>query len=184
MGWMIPPKVPLLKLTQTAKLEKLFRENFMFQDMLVPMDDLSASLSFFNDNFDIYPLWMCPHRVYNTKPYQSFLKPSKPVKDFEMFVDIGAYAAPKKAFNHMIDMPKAERFVREHHGYQALYAHTYMTYEEFRDMFDHTLYDQMRKKYGAEKAFPEVYDKVYGDKRSIFNRNTNPKHANSKISKK
>jgi len=180
MGWMLPPQVPLLKLTQTPTLEKLFRENFMFQDMLVPMEDLSQTLSFFNDNYDIYPLWMCPHKVFNTEPYQGFLKPSKkiPVGDYQMFIDIGAYAAPKKAFNHMVDMPRAEKFVRDHHGYQALYAHTYMTYEEFREMFDHTLYDEMRRKYNCENAFPEVYDKVYGDKQNKeFNRNTNPKHA-------
>jgi len=180
LGWMLPPQVPLLKLTQTKALEKLFRENFMFQDMLVPMDDLSASLSFFHDNYDIYPLWMCPHKVFNTAPHQGFLKPSKPipVNDYEMFIDIGAYAAPKKSFNHMIDMPKAEKFVRDHHGYQALYAHTYMTFEEFREMFDHTLYDKLRAKYNCSAAFPEVYEKVYGDKTNKdFNRNTNPKHA-------
>jgi len=41
-----------------------------------------------------------------------------------------------------------------------LYADTYMTREEFRAMFDHSLYDQMRAKYQAEEAFPEIYDKV------------------------
>ena len=41
-----------------------------------------------------------------------------------------------------------------------LYADSYLTREEFRKMFDHTLYDQMRAKLNCEKAFPEVYDKV------------------------
>lgn len=41
-----------------------------------------------------------------------------------------------------------------------LYADMYMTREEFRQMFDHKLYDQTRKKYNCEDAFPEVYDKV------------------------
>lgn len=41
-----------------------------------------------------------------------------------------------------------------------LYADTYTTKEEFRKMFDHTLYDKMRAKLQCEKAFPEVYDKV------------------------
>ena len=53
-----------------------------------------------------------------------------------------------------------ERFVIENHGFQALYAITYMNREEFRAMFNHTLYDEMRKKYKAIAAFPEVYDKV------------------------
>lgn len=41
-----------------------------------------------------------------------------------------------------------------------MYADTYMTKEEFRTMFDHSLYDQMRVKYQCEQAFPEAYDKV------------------------
>lgn len=45
-------------------------------------------------------------------------------------------------------------------SFQMLYADTYMTGEEFRQMFDHKLYDRVRKRFNASKAFPEVYDKV------------------------
>ena len=41
-----------------------------------------------------------------------------------------------------------------------MYADSYMTREEFQEMFDHTLYNEMRTKYQCRKAFPEVYDKV------------------------
>lgn len=41
-----------------------------------------------------------------------------------------------------------------------LYADTYATREEFRDMFDHSLYDQLREELNCKDAFPEVYDKV------------------------
>ena len=44
--------------------------------------------------------------------------------------------------------------------FQMLYADTYLTLEEFRDMFDHSLYDKMRREFDCEKAFPEVYGKV------------------------
>jgi len=46
------------------------------------------------------------------------------------------------------------------HSYQMLYADTYMTKEEFREMFDHRLYDESRVKYDCLKAFPDVYDKI------------------------
>lgn len=36
----------------------------------------------------------------------------------------------------------------------------YMTRNEFRLMFDHKLYDKLRKQYECELAFPELYDKV------------------------
>lgn len=41
-----------------------------------------------------------------------------------------------------------------------LYADTYTSREEFRRMFDHSLYDKMRKELDCEAAFPEIYDKV------------------------
>lgn len=44
---------------------------------------------------------------------------------------------------------------------QMMYADSYMTREEFREMFDHRVYDQLRKKLPlCLQAFPEVYDKV------------------------
>jgi len=45
-------------------------------------------------------------------------------------------------------------------GYPFLYADIFMTREEFEKMFDLTLYEQVRKKYFAEGAFPHLYDKV------------------------
>lgn len=44
--------------------------------------------------------------------------------------------------------------------YQMLYADSYMTRQEFRQMFDHSLYDRMRDKLDCKQAFPDVYDKV------------------------
>jgi len=41
-----------------------------------------------------------------------------------------------------------------------LYADSYLTEQEFRKMFDHNLYDKMRRELDCEKAFPEVYNKV------------------------
>jgi len=161
LGWMVPPKVSLLKLTETKSLKKLFREKFVFQDMLIPLNKLADVLSFLQDCVALYPIWICPHRVFNTGTYQGFLRPSSDsIKDFEMFVDVGAYGPPRKPFNHSVDMPKIEKKVRDTKGYQALYAYTYMTREEFRQMFNHNLYDSLRKRFSAEEAFPEVYDKI------------------------
>ena len=47
-----------------------------------------------------------------------------------------------------------------HIRFQMLYGDTYMTRDEFHDMFDHKLYNRMRKKLECEKVLPEVYDKV------------------------
>lgn len=45
-------------------------------------------------------------------------------------------------------------------SFQMLYADSYLTREEFYEMFDHSLYNKMREKLSCQGAFPEVYDKV------------------------
>ena len=41
-----------------------------------------------------------------------------------------------------------------------LYADSYLSRDEFRSMFDHTLLDKLRKATKAERAFPEPFAKV------------------------
>lgn len=45
-----------------------------------------------------------------------------------------------------------------------LYADILMTKAEFEEMFNHELYRKVRSKYKADKAFPEVYEKVIPEK--------------------
>jgi delta24-sterol reductase len=44
LGWLCPPKISLLKLTTTGKLQVLYTEKHVVQDMLVPIKDLGESL--------------------------------------------------------------------------------------------------------------------------------------------
>ena len=46
-GWMVPPKVSLLKLTQGQAIKELYEKNHFIQDMLVPMTSLSSALKCF-----------------------------------------------------------------------------------------------------------------------------------------
>lgn len=100
----------------------------------------------------------------------------------ELYVDIGTYGVPKVGNFHPVETTRrVEEFVRSVDGYvsfyyfwfpvepepnsfyfsfQMLYADSYMTESEFHSMFNHSLYDQMRKKYGCDEAFPRVYSKV------------------------
>ena len=84
-----------------------------------------------------------------------------------MFVDVGVYGVPKnERFDAERTTRKVEEFVRSGkpshnsttqkmfcllpvtfdrnvNGFQMMYADSYMTREEFRLMFDHTLYDKV-----------------------------------------
>ncbi|KAJ1530360.1 hypothetical protein ONE63_005272 [Megalurothrips usitatus] len=153
-GWMTPPKVSLLKLTQTKAVKTLYENNHIIQDMLVPIDTLKDAVLFFDKEVEVYPLWLCPFRL-----------PSEPgmlrVPADAMYIDIGVYGVPKRpGFDPKQTTRRIEAFVAKAKGFQMLYADTYTTKEEFRSMFDHTLYDKMRARLKCDRAFPEVYDKV------------------------
>lgn len=156
LGWMVPPKVSLLKLTQGQAVKELYEKNHFIQDMLVPISDLKDALQLFENEVKIYPLWLCPFKL----PANPGML--QPVHSKEtLYVDIGTYGVPKvEDFEPVQTTRRVEEFVREKKGFQMMYADSYMTREEYRQMFDHSLYDKMRTELGCDKAFPEVYDKV------------------------
>ncbi|XP_071953464.1 delta(24)-sterol reductase-like isoform X1 [Antedon mediterranea] len=155
-GWMVPPKISLMKLTQTETMRALYEKKHVIQDMLVPLNVMKEALKTFDKEVNLYPLWMCP-----------MLLPSHPgmvhpdgVED-QMYLDIGAYGTPhKEGFHYKDTTRRLEQFVRNVKGFQMLYADTYMTAEEFKEMFDHALYDKLRSQLKCNEAFPDVYSKV------------------------
>ncbi|KAK2159843.1 hypothetical protein LSH36_145g06026 [Paralvinella palmiformis] len=156
-GWMVPPKISLLKLTQGQTIKDMYEKYQIIQDMLIPLETLADSLNFFHQELNIYPLWLCPFKLFNNP---GFIRLDGE-RDL-MYVDIGAYGAPKQPSYRCVETTRRlEKFVRDHHGFQMLYADSYMTRDEFRAMFDHSLYDKMRNELcDSKKAFPEIYDKV------------------------
>jgi len=155
-GWLVPPKVSLLKLTQGKTLKRLYETKHMIQDMLIPLSELRASIELFQREVEIYPIWLCPFRL----PANPGMLTS-PTNREEMFVDVGVYGVPKnERFDAEKTTRKIEEFVRNVSGFQMMYADSYMTREEFREMFNHSLYDRIRDKVGCKGNFPEVYDKV------------------------
>ncbi|KAI4889050.1 hypothetical protein NFI96_001504 [Prochilodus magdalenae] len=155
-GWMVPPKISLLKLTQGETIRRLYEQHHVVQDMLVPMKHIKTAITHFNQDIHVYPLWLCPFIL----PSQPGMVHPKGDED-ELYVDIGAYGEPKvKHFEARASTRQLEKFVREVHGFQMLYADVYMERQEFWEMFDGTLYHKLRKELGCKEAFPEVYDKI------------------------
>jgi delta24-sterol reductase len=164
LGWLMPPKVSLMRFTQTERVRKYRDERNVVQDGLVPMRRLREAVEMFHREFECYPLWLAGHRVFRTEP-QGMLQPSLPDVREEMFVDVGAWQVPrpvkrKEAWDGRQAVRNFEAWLRANHGYQCLYAVTEQTRTEFWQMFDRTLYDAVRAKYGAIGAFMDVFDKV------------------------
>ena len=163
LGWALPPRIELLKFTETETTRRLRERHHVVQDMLMPIRHLAKSVDYFDEHFGLYPLWLCPMAVYGNERYRGFVHPYRADNGVdEMFVDIGAYGSPRKpGFDGRAALPLLEKFVIEHGGYQALYAKTLLDRQAFRNMFDHAGYDLVRDALPyCRQAFDEVYDKI------------------------
>jgi delta24-sterol reductase len=165
LGWLMPPKVAFLKLTQGEKIKKYYEDMHVIQECLVPITKLKKTIEFCHSNFECYPVWLCPHKVLNTSPQGPLSPLEKTDDDYEMFVDVGVWYAPRavlrgEPFNVKRSTKNFEQFLIDNHGYQALYAITELNREDYNKMFDRTLYNQVRKKYNAIGTFMDSYDKV------------------------
>jgi Delta24-sterol reductase len=164
LGWLMPPKVSVMRLMQTERIRKFRDERNVVQDALIPLRHLRDGIELFHREFECYPLWLCAHKTFRTTP-QGMIGPSLPDVESEMFVDIGAWQVPgfvkrKEVWDGRQAVRTMEAWLRSHNGYQSMYAVTEQTRAQFWQMFDRSLYEQARKKYGAEGAFMDVFDKV------------------------
>ncbi|CAI6345117.1 unnamed protein product [Macrosiphum euphorbiae] len=155
LGWLMPAKVALLKLTQTDTIKQLYAKHHFIDDFILPISSLKKSVQQFHAILNIYPIWVCP----------TVLRPGKglmhsPATVNNMYIDIGLYGEPKVSKYNPTILRDLEIFVLKLKGFKMMYAGTYLNIDEFRTMFDHRLYDQIRQNLSCKSNFPEVYDKV------------------------
>ncbi len=88
-----------------------------------------------------------------------------------MYYDLGVYGIPAQimaggeaeaAFKPVTAMRRMEHFTRQARGAPFLYANTFMDRGEFDKMFDLSLYERVRAKYGAAEHFHHLFDKTSG----------------------
>ncbi|GBP96419.1 hypothetical protein EVAR_96001_1 [Eumeta japonica] len=53
LGWLMPPEVSLLKLTQTEAVGRLYERCHVIQDMLVPIENMKESIEVFHQEFQV-----------------------------------------------------------------------------------------------------------------------------------
>ncbi|GBP25832.1 hypothetical protein EVAR_81711_1 [Eumeta japonica] len=169
-GWLLPPKPAFLKFTTTPGVRAYTFTKQVFQDIVLPIQELERQINIASELFEKFPLLVYPCKIIDHGPASGQLKKPNvkylvPGTNYAMYNDLGVYGVPEKVklrkpYNPVTAMRKMEEFTREVGGYSFLYADIFMTKEEFEVMFDLTLYENVRKKYKAENAFPHLYDKV------------------------
>ena len=179
-GWMGAPEVSLLKLFQGPVVRHSSVYAHVVQESCMPVRRLAEGLHKFEQWWEIYPLLIFPLRVYDREEHSGFLHPQKhnlaPGWDpnakreesrtpWGIWVDLAAYGVPRQVreggtFNAKKTIRESEEWTRNVGGWQPYYTDIFCTRKEYRQMFDHTLWDKCRTKLGAADAFPEPWDKV------------------------
>lgn len=172
LGWMMPPKVSFLKMTQGEAIREYYHARHMCQDMLLPIYKIGEALEFSDREYEVYPVWLCPHRLFKL-PVKAMIGPEPGYEHYkrpgdtpsaQMWTDIGVYYAPgpvlrREVYDGAAAVDKMEKWLIKNNSFQALYAVTELSEQNFWKMFDSTLYHQCREKYKAVGTFMSVYYK-------------------------
>ncbi|GAC1432593.1 MAG: FAD-binding oxidoreductase [Ktedonobacteraceae bacterium] len=132
-------------------------QTYFIQDFYCPYDTSEEFIFYSEKELAIYPIWLCP-----IKPTRENQKLSPHYIQDTMLLDIGIWGQSKKylanpiGVNHIFEM-----YAHKTNARKMLYAQTYYTKEEFWTIYDHTWYEELRKKYKAEKTLPELWEKVH-----------------------
>jgi delta24-sterol reductase len=98
-GWMGAPEVSYLKLFQGPVIRKASVYAHVVQESIMPIRYLSEGITRFDNWYGVYPLLAFPLRVYDRKERSGFLHPRESNlikgKDYGIWVDLGAYGAPR-----------------------------------------------------------------------------------------
>jgi len=164
LGWLLPPQMNFLKSSHTAATRETSIRKQCFQDVAFPAVKFQDALALTDKLFNIYPLLVYPCKVINRG---GMIRVSGKEEDTQMNLNLGIYGVPPEFENDTFELfpmigrvRLLEKWLRENGGFQYTYCDSFQTEEEFHEMFDHTLYNEMRKKYNAEGSFRSVYDKT------------------------
>lgn len=172
LGWLMPPKVSLLKATQGEAIRNYYHEMHVIQDMLVPLYKVADALEWVHREMEVYPIWLCPHKLFKL-PVKTMIYPEPgfelhrrqgDTQNAQMYTDVGVYYAPGpvlrgEEFDGAEAVRKMENWLIENHGFQPQYAVSELSEKNFWRMFDAGLYENTRRKYGAVGTFMSVYYK-------------------------
>jgi hypothetical protein len=133
---------------------------YVVQDMALPYPNAERFIEYCDDNFGIWPLWLCPLKQSEQPTMHPHTKGD--LAD-EQMLNIGLWGfGPRDKDEYIRKNLALEKKLGDLGGMKWLYAHTYYDKDNFWAQFDREWHDGLRKKYHAT-TFPDVHEKVHVD---------------------
>lgn len=135
-------------------------QQFVIQDVCLPYDGVLPFLSYLDDHFGVYPLWLCP-----LKPdARHALAPN--CLDSSLVVNVGVWGELRHDNQDFVYKNRQiEQTIAALGGRKVLYAQTYYAPQEFWRSYNKKSYDKLRNSYQAATIFPDIYAKIVVNKR-------------------
>jgi hypothetical protein len=134
-------------------------QQFFVQDINFPEETAGDFLEFTDRETGIYPLWLCPLPPDQQTPFSPAHIRSA------LTIDIGIWGElpdGRRDYDTLFALNrKTEQEAMRCRGRKVLYAHAYYPEDEFWSIYDKPSYDALRRKYHADRTFPEIYEKVH-----------------------
>jgi FAD/FMN-containing dehydrogenase len=142
-----------------------FSSKYIIQDLLLPRNGVEEFVSYVDQNFGFYPLWLCPLKrgqevsLHPKLGGDAYDEKSKAVS----FVNVGVWGPGSTHYPTFVEQNRQlEAKLTALSGIKWLYAQSYHTESEFWSIYDRKWYDALRQKYYAD-YLPSVYEKVRVD---------------------
>lgn len=135
----------------------------IIQDLCIPSAKVEDFVSYTIDEFNIWPLWLCPIKqnagrgLFQLSPAPLMVGSESPTN---LWINVGLWGlAPPNIEEAIAANRRLEKSVKELGGYKWLYGQTFYTEDEFWSIYGKEEYSALRDKYHAS-TLPSAYDKV------------------------
>lgn len=129
-------------------------QQFIVQDLGLPLQNATDFMNFIDRKFKIYPLWLCPMRPNLLSPFSvNNLKT-------QLAINIGVWGDRVENYDEFVKQNRLiETELARMDGKKWLYSHSYYPRDEFWKIYNKKAYDTLRRKYHADHL-PNVYEKI------------------------
>lgn len=166
LGWTTRTGSAFLELLLPRRTRRHCRRNVVTQEALVPARHLEGLVRHCRQVFEVDDLWIRPARLTRGRT-PGLVGPGPEVGSGQrqLFMDVAVVSGVPgpvrrgEPWDAEDAVRRFEAWVGEREGFQAPYAASGLTRDEYRAMFDCWLYDRVRQAYGAEGVFVDAYDK-------------------------
>jgi delta24-sterol reductase len=144
-----------------------YTDHYIIQDIAFPASNARAFIEYVDQEFGIYPLWLCPLRkdgrssMGHPKPFEGAVGGANIHNAYDGdYINVGIWGPyPSTEIEYIRANRQIETRMRELGGLKWLYSRVFYTEDEWWQVYDRPGYKALRQKFDAT-SLPSIWDKA------------------------